>query len=148
MNKKLIKILGNKDILIKKANNGFILFSIKENYDKTYEDGTIDELALSTVIIEEKDSYYRLAESECISELLKTILFKYEDANRKEYAVDVKVVETDEDGYPKANKKFRDFLETEEFYNLMQEYRNTPVSNQEVVTDAFENIKYSLCEKL
>lgn len=34
-----------------------------------------------------------------------------------------------------------DFLETQTFYELMQSYRHTPISNQEKVIERFEKIK-------
>lgn len=34
-----------------------------------------------------------------------------------------------------------DFLDSEEFYNLMQEYRHTPLSSQVFTFNAFEKVK-------
>jgi hypothetical protein len=34
-----------------------------------------------------------------------------------------------------------DLLETEEFYNLMQEYRHAPIANQDAVVAAYEAVK-------
>ena len=34
-----------------------------------------------------------------------------------------------------------DVLESQDFYNLMQRYRHTPMTNQEEVVNSFEEIK-------
>ena len=37
-------------------------------------------------------------------------------------------------------------IESEEFYNLMQNYRHTPLVNQKMVVDAYEKVKKYIAE--
>ena len=40
-----------------------------------------------------------------------------------------------------------DFLNSEDFYDLMQYYRHTPISQQKHVLDAFEVVKKRILEQ-
>lgn len=41
-----------------------------------------------------------------------------------------------------------EFLESSEFYDLMQDYRNAPVEYQDIVIECFEAVKEKIIEKM
>jgi arginyl-tRNA--protein-N-Asp/Glu arginylyltransferase len=45
-------------------------------------------------------------------------------------------------------KKVEDPLESQEFYELMNKYRHTPISNQKMVTANFNEIKKFIKQKV
>jgi hypothetical protein len=43
-----------------------------------------------------------------------------------------------------SKQALANYLESEEFYNLMNQYRHTPINQQQMVVEAFEKVKQAL----